>query len=77
MAKRKEWVFDWKQSLVQNFFWLIMVALIYAMTVQGLLTVASIEDQWTKLMGTVFTLFFTLKMFGMIRYPKIVLKERK
>jgi uncharacterized membrane protein YfcA len=77
MAKRKEWIFDWKQSLAQNFFWLIMVLFIYVFAFFGISAAASIEEEMLKVMALVFTLFFTLKMVAWNGHPRIVLMEKK
>jgi hypothetical protein len=74
---QKEWVFDCKQTLLQNSFWIFMMLAVYIFCVLGLNIVASIEDEMLKIMGLVFTLFFTLKMLAWNGHPRINLMEKE
>ena len=81
MAKKKtpekEWIMDWKQTLAQNSFWIVMMLAVYAFCTMGISVAASIEDEVIKVMALIFTLFFTLKMFAWCGHPRINLKEKE
>lgn len=70
-----EWVFDWKQTLAQNSLYIPMFLAVMSFCYIGL-AVSIVRDQLLQIMGLIFTLFFTLKMFAWVGQPRIALMQR-
>lgn len=66
-----EYLIDWKQTLYANIIWLIFLFFICFFTKTGLDNFANLINQELSLMGTIFTLFFCLKMCQWIGRPEL------
>lgn len=76
-SKEKEFIFDLKDTLFRNIFWIFMFSFCIIFSFMGLHYANKFTDENIKIMALIFYLFITLKLLGWVGHPEIVLKEKR